>query len=115
MMAELVHIRKKKSYQTRRETVSHDYKKLYRFTEENVEWMAEYFLGQYTETTRGGALSNKEKMRTYLRYVADPGFQNGIGEEMGIHQTIVCKVNGDVMQKIVNKANLWIIFPKSKN
>ena len=101
-MTDLVHIRKKKSYQTCRETVPHNYKKLYRFTEENVEWLADYSLGQYTET-RGGALSNKEKMRTYLRYVADPGFQNGNEEEMQIHQISVCKVSGDVMQKIADR------------
>ena len=54
----------------------------------------------------------RKKMRTYLRYVADLGFQNGIGEEMGIHQGSVFKVNGDVMQEIVDKAHLRIIFPK---
>lgn len=29
---------------------------------------------EYTET-RGGALSNKDKMKTFRRYIGDPGFQ----------------------------------------
>ena len=77
-MAEFLQIRKRKCYHHCRETLSPNYKKLYRFIEENVVWLAEHFLGEYTET-RGVALSNKERMKAFLRYVTDPGFQNGIG------------------------------------
>ena len=55
---------------------------------ENVAWMSEYFLGENTET-RGGALSNKQRMDVFLPHVGDPGFQTGVGEEMGIHQSTV--------------------------
>ena len=46
--------------------------------------MSEYFLGENTET-KGGALSNKQRMEVFLRHVGDPGFQTGVGEDMGIH------------------------------
>ena len=35
--------------------------------------------------TKGGALSNKQRMEVFLRHVGDPGFQTGVGEDMGIH------------------------------
>ena len=113
-MAEFLQIRKRKCYHHRSETLSPNYKKLDRFSEENVEWLAEHFLGEYAET-RGAALSNKERMKAFLRYVEDPGFQNGIGEKMGIHQSSASKVIGDVMQNIIDKAHLWIKSPKSEN
>lgn len=34
----------------------------FRFSEENVEWMAEHFLGEAVET-RGGAMPPKQQMR----------------------------------------------------
>ena len=111
-MAEFLPIRKKKTYKERHITSPDDYKKLYRFTKENVEWLAEYFLGESGET-RGGALSNKARMKIFLRYLADPGYQNGIGEEIGVHQTTVSKVINSVVSKIVEKASVWIQFPKS--
>ena len=36
--------------------------------------------------TRGRALSNKQRMEGFLRHVGDPGFQTGVGEDIGIHQ-----------------------------
>ena len=54
-------------------------------------------------------------MKVFLRYVADPGVQYGIGEEMEIHQSSVRKVIGDVLQNIVDKAHFWIKSPKSEN
>ena len=41
---------------------------LFRFHDEHVAWMSEYFLGENTETS--GALSNKERMEVFLRHVA---------------------------------------------
>jgi hypothetical protein len=51
---------------------------MYRFEERNVEYLAEIFLGN-TEERRGGALSPKQRMEIYLRYMGDPGFQVGVG------------------------------------
>lgn len=66
--------RRQKIYVNRRNTNSDNYRNLYRFTEENVEWLTEEFLASCSET-RGGALNRDRKMRTFLRYIGDPGFQ----------------------------------------
>ncbi|KAJ4433356.1 hypothetical protein ANN_15615 [Periplaneta americana] len=66
-----------------------------------------------TQERRGGALSSEMKMKIFLRYMADPGFQSGIAEEMGIHQTTVSKTVISVSKKIMEKANIWIKFPLS--
>jgi hypothetical protein len=81
-MAQFTIIRNEKILQTK--ALSRDYKTLYRFQEKNLQWLANHFLGHHEET-RGGALSPKLKMKTLLRNLADPGFQFGIGEELGIH------------------------------
>nr|CAH7714155.1 unnamed protein product [Callosobruchus chinensis] len=52
-------------------------------------------------------------MKVFLRYIADPGYQNGVGEIIGIHQSTVSKTIAKVMDKILQKANLWIKFPSS--
>ena len=44
--------------------------------------MSDNFIGEYTET-RGGALSTKQKMEVFLRCIGDPGFQLGIGKDIG--------------------------------
>lgn len=64
----------KKMYLNRREGCETNFKSLYRFTPEHVDFLAETFLDDYSET-RGGALSNVQKMKCFLRYVGDPGFQ----------------------------------------
>lgn len=88
--------RKTKVYKERREVEDEgDYRKLFRFDQKNVEWLANYFLGDSHER-RGGALSSYEKMKTFLRYVADPGFQTGVGEDIGCDQTTVCKIVNEV-------------------
>lgn len=63
-----------KVYKTRRMGDDDNFKQLYRFTRENVNFVAQTFLGDYAET-RGGALSNIHRMKCFLRYVGDPGFQ----------------------------------------
>jgi uncharacterized membrane protein required for colicin V production len=80
---------------------------LYRFRDENVQWIAEHFLGNEDEETRGGALSSLMKMKILLRYVADSGiknniiqnlinsvnrfigFQSGVAELMGVSQLTI--------------------------
>ena len=57
-------IRKQKEYQPRRVASMTTYRSEFRFDEENVVWMSDNFLGEYTET-RGGALSTKQKMEVF--------------------------------------------------
>lgn len=45
--------------------------------------------------------------------MADPGYQIGVGEDIGIHSTTVCKNIWQVAQKIYERANEWIHFPAS--
>lgn len=47
-----------------------------------------------------------EKLKVFLRYVVDPGYQNSVGEITRIHQN-------EVMENIWQKSNLWIKFPFS--
>lgn len=72
MFLNLSENRKRKIYNTRRSSTN--YKTLYRFSEDHVEWIASEFLGQSHET-RGGALSNHQRMQSFLRYMSDPGYQ----------------------------------------
>lgn len=114
-MAEYVpHVRFEKRYKTRVSPFTDDFKALYRFHEDNLQWIANHFLGENSET-RGGALSSEHRMKIFLRYVADPGFQSGIGEEVGVHQTTVSRTVAMVMEKIIAKAHMWIKFPSSQN
>ena len=69
------------------------------------------FLGTRIRGKKGGALSNKQKMEVCLRYMADPGFQNGVSEVVGISQPTVSRTVKQVVEKICLKSNRWIIFP----
>ena len=64
--------RKEKEYKPRKVQSMDTYRYLFRFHDENVSWMLEYFLGENTET-RGDALSNKQKMEVFLQW---PRFPN---------------------------------------
>jgi len=90
-----------KTYRPRTQIREDDYRSLFRFDETNVEWIADHFLGTITNTaeeTRGGALSVKAQMQVFLRYMADPGFQIGVAEDIGIEQTTVSKT----VKKVIN-------------
>ena len=104
--------RMRKVYVPRRECRDVKYKQLYRFEEENVVWMADHFLDHSGET-RGGALTAKQQLEVLLRYVpvGDPGFQIGVGEDIGVHQSTVSKTITHVLGQMVDKAELWIKFP----
>ncbi|XP_013418512.1 putative nuclease HARBI1 [Lingula anatina] len=101
---------RRKVYQPRRDQASPSYHAEFRFMEENVTWMAEHFLFENSET-RGGALSNKQRMEVFLRYIGDPGFQVGVGKDMGIHQCTVSRTFANVLEQVVEKASIWIQFP----
>ena len=68
-----------------------EYRKLFRFSEENVEYLVDQFLPSATET-RGGALTAKQKMEITLRYLCDPGFQTSVSYEVGVTQSTVLKL-----------------------
>ena len=103
-MAEFMNIRKSKNYQDRNVTCE-NIKALYRFEQENIVWISDHFLGQSAET-RGGALQNIEKMKVFLRFAGDPGFQVGIAADTRIHQSTVSRVIAEVSEKIIEKCNL---------
>ena len=52
-------------------------------------------------------------MEICLRYLADPGFQNGVGEVVGVSQATVSKTVKFVVESICHKANIWITFSAS--
>jgi AAA+ ATPase superfamily predicted ATPase len=104
-----------KRYKIRHEPLNTDFKTLYRFDRDNVHALAVYFLGRDHVETRGGALSAEQKMRIFLRYVSDPGFQAGIGEEIGVHQSTVSKTISEVMIRILENSNEWVKFPSTND
>lgn len=102
---------RRKIYSTRRDQEKNkNFKKLFRFSQENVNWLAVHFLPEYEET-RGGALTNVEKMKTFLRYISDPGFQTGVGEDIGVHQSTVSRTVWSVCNNILQKKDYWLQFP----
>lgn len=111
-MAFVNHIRTQKYYKVRRETLPSEYRRLFRFNEENVHWLANHFIGERNEK-RGAALTSDQKMKVFLRYVSDPGYQNSVAEVIGIKQSTVSKTIADVKNRILTKANVWIKFPTS--
>ena len=80
--------RKPKVYKPRKD-IFNNYKELFRFQEDNVKWIANHFLKN--EETRGGALSSKKRMEIFLRYMSDPGFQVGVGEDVGVNKGTVSR------------------------
>ena len=105
-------VRKEKVYAVRRECPESKYKQLYRFEERNVEWMADHFL-EHSGERRGGALNSKQRLQVLLRCLGDPGFQVGVGEDLGIHQSTVSTTITRVLDQMMTKAELWIKFPKT--
>lgn len=45
--------------------------------------------------------------------MADPGFQVGVGEEIGVDQSTVSRTVNEVANRIVEKKELWIKFPSN--
>lgn len=103
-----------KQYKERREHLdSKNFKSLYCFSKVNVDWLNQYLFGPEKVETRGGAIKNIVKLKAFLRLIGDPGFQCGIGEDLGIHQTTVSKNLVEVMDLIMSKAAVWIKFPQT--
>lgn len=113
-MADMVRVRARKVYKERRTPRECHFRNLFRFDERNVQWLADYFIGVNLET-RGGALSPVQKIKVFLRYMADPGFQSGIGEELGCSQPTVSRIVDTTLGLVIDKANEWIKFPSTEN
>jgi len=52
-------------------------------------------------------------MEITLRYLADPGFQTGVGFEVGVYQSTVSRAIAATVTKITEQAPNWIKFPTS--
>lgn len=74
---------RRKVYKERRDQNDEDYRTLFRFNRENVQWLTNHFLNENNET-RGGALTNEQRMKIFLRYLSDPGFQSGVAEDIRV-------------------------------
>ncbi|KAG5878803.1 hypothetical protein JTB14_026005 [Gonioctena quinquepunctata] len=69
------------------------------------------YLGNHIEM-REAALSNVTEMKVFLRTLSDPGFQQGVGVDVGVHQTTMSKVIERSFTKYcVSKKSIWIYFP----
>ncbi|CAH1995027.1 unnamed protein product [Acanthoscelides obtectus] len=65
--------------------------------------------------TRGGTLSCIHKMKVCLRYLGDRGYQQGIGQELGVSQATVSRTVVKVLNSIVAQSNDWIKFRPTMN
>ena len=113
IMAAFMHIRKTKVYNPRYSNYVHDYKRIFRFEENHVNWIVENLL-VYKGETRGGALTTKMRLEAFLRYMADPGYQIGVGEDLGLNQSSVCRSVHDISERLVQISGQWIRFPQTR-
>lgn len=73
--------RNRKVYRPRRKSDESDFRRLYRFNRENFNFLVNHFLfngeegEEMREEMRGGSLTSAQKMKVFLRYIGDPGFQ----------------------------------------
>ncbi|CAH1968273.1 unnamed protein product [Acanthoscelides obtectus] len=54
-------------------------------------------------------------MKICLRYLGDPGYQQGIGQELGVSQAMVSQPVDRVVNSIVAQSNEWIKFPTTNH
>ncbi len=100
---------RRKIYKERRFGDENNYRALYRFSRENVEWLAEYFLPDYYER-RGGALNKIMQMQAFLRYVGDPGFQVSSKEHSACYSLLLATSCRVFQNFIIYKEYKVIIF-----
>lgn len=65
---------------------------------ENVEWMSQHFLGNSEERE---AFMPLQRLKSFLRYVADPGFQAGVATDIGVRQPPVSNLVAKVIPRIM--------------
>ena len=56
-------------------------------------------------------MTSIHKMKICLRYLGDPGYQMGIGLELGVSQATASRTMSTVVDIIVAHTNEWIKFP----
>ncbi|CAH1979530.1 unnamed protein product [Acanthoscelides obtectus] len=54
-------------------------------------------------------------MKICLRYLCGSGYQQGIGQELGVSQATVSRTMDRVVKSIVAQSNEWIKFPTTKD
>ncbi|CAH2005452.1 unnamed protein product [Acanthoscelides obtectus] len=54
-------------------------------------------------------------MKICLRYLGDPGYQQGIGKELGVSQATVSRTVDRVVNSIFTQSNEWTKFPTTKH
>ncbi|CAH1954640.1 unnamed protein product [Acanthoscelides obtectus] len=54
-------------------------------------------------------------MKICLRYTSDPGYQQGIGQELGVSQATVSRTEDRVVNRIVAQSNEWLKFPTTNH
>ncbi|CAH1986021.1 unnamed protein product [Acanthoscelides obtectus] len=54
-------------------------------------------------------------MKICLRYLGDPGYQRGIGQELGVSQVRVSRTVDRVVNSIFAQSNEWIKFPTTNH
>ncbi|CAH1954093.1 unnamed protein product [Acanthoscelides obtectus] len=54
-------------------------------------------------------------MKICLRYLGDPGYQQAIGQELGVSQATVSRTVDRVVNSIVAQSNEWIKFPTTNH
>nr|CAH7724813.1 unnamed protein product [Callosobruchus chinensis] len=52
-------------------------------------------------------------MKIFMRYVRDPGYQTGVAEDIGNHQTSASKVVTKFAVQMIEKCGRWIKFPST--
>ncbi|CAH1985251.1 unnamed protein product [Acanthoscelides obtectus] len=54
-------------------------------------------------------------MKICLRYLGDPGYQQGIGQELGVSPATVSRTVDRVVNSIVAQSHEWIKFPTTNH
>ncbi|CAH1982352.1 unnamed protein product [Acanthoscelides obtectus] len=54
-------------------------------------------------------------MKACQRYLGVPGYQQGIGQELGVSQSTVSRTVDRVVNSIVAQSNEWIKFPTTNH
>ena len=87
-MAEFMMVeRRRKIYKVRRHSDFRNNKELYHFDRQNVQWLAQHFLGVTHERR---TKNSEQKTKIFLRYIGDPGFQSGMTEDVGVIRSTGC-------------------------
>lgn len=82
-----------------------------RFENESVNILTAEFLPDNNKT-RGKAPTPRNRMKIFLRYIADLGFQNKVPDELfGVECSSVSKFINCIMDHILETAHNWVYFP----